>query len=313
MNYTFLRGFENALSFETNPLYAILQEAIYCERTASNWSAERIRTEHPEFDIKNDRPVFFTGEMIYRWMFDEYKILQPLKQTADLLTKYENWPQLYNKSILQTNTVPCAAAIYYNDMYVQRTLSEETAKNIHGIKLWITSEYEHNGLRADGEKVLSHLLDMLHKQTCQQENQRDRILLVTRPQNRKIIESTLFVHCPDKVHSTVSERNKTVSVIALLLFIMQENTNQSEVKHSTPLPCRLGIHKWKNYGEIVKIAWKEPGFVPSTTQKIEKYVYSERECLRCGMRLRRLFAPNRDGTQAAIGWEKTTNDTKSSS
>jgi hypothetical protein len=47
-------------------------------------------------------------------------------------------------------------------MYVERTFSEETARNIRGIKLWVTNEYEHNGLRADGEKVLGSLLAMLH-------------------------------------------------------------------------------------------------------------------------------------------------------
>jgi len=98
-----------------------------------------------------------------------------------------------------------------------------------------------------------------------------------------------------------------------LLFIMERDTGQSEKRRSIPLVCRLGMHKWKDYGEIAKITWKEPGFVPSTTEKIEKYVYSERQCLRCGIRLKRIFAPNRDGTQAAIGWEKVTNETASSS
>jgi hypothetical protein len=58
--------------------------------------------------------------------------------------------------------VPCAAVIYYNDMYVEREFSEETARNIRGIKLWVTDEYEHDGLRLDGEKVLGRLLNMLH-------------------------------------------------------------------------------------------------------------------------------------------------------
>jgi hypothetical protein len=71
----------------------------------------------------------------------------------------------------------------------------------------------------------------------------------------------------------------------------------------TSLLCRLGLHKWKNYGEIVKISWKEPGFVPSTTTKIEKYVQSERMCLRCGIKEKRIYAGNPDGSQAAIGWE----------
>ena len=164
MSYAFLRGFENSLSFETNPIYAILHESIYCEQAGSNWSAHRLRQERPEFEISRDRPVCFTGEMVYPWMFDEYRYLRPLKEAAEILAKYDGWPRLYDKSVLQSNAVPCAAAVYYNDMYVERTLSEETAKNIRGIKLWVTSEYEHNGLRADGEKVLGHLLSMLHNE-----------------------------------------------------------------------------------------------------------------------------------------------------
>jgi len=155
-----LGGFENFLSFETNPIYAILQEPIYCEEIASNWSAERVRSEYPEFEITRDKPLFFAGEMVYPWMFVEYKYLRPLKEATGILAKHDSWPRLYDKSVLQSNTVPCAAVIYYNDMYVERTLSEEAAKNIRGVKLWVTSEYEHDGLRVDGEKVLGHLLSI---------------------------------------------------------------------------------------------------------------------------------------------------------
>jgi pimeloyl-ACP methyl ester carboxylesterase len=162
IGYTFLRGFENSLRFETNPIYAILHESIYCEGVASNWSAERVRKEYPEFELTVDQPVFFTGEMVYPWMFDEYKYLRPLKEAAEILAAYEGWVHLYDKSVLQSNSVPCIAVMYYNDMYVERTLSEETARNIRGIKLWVTNEYEHDALRADGEKLLGRLLGMLH-------------------------------------------------------------------------------------------------------------------------------------------------------
>jgi pimeloyl-ACP methyl ester carboxylesterase len=162
IGYTFLRDFENSLWFETNPIYAILHESIYCEEAASNWSAERVRSKYPEFEITSNQPVLFTGEMVYSWMFDEYKYLRPLKEAAKILATYDHWPRLYDKSVLQSNSVPCAAVIYYNDMYVERTFSEETARNIRGIKLWVTNEYEHNGLRVDGERVLGRLLGMLH-------------------------------------------------------------------------------------------------------------------------------------------------------
>jgi pimeloyl-ACP methyl ester carboxylesterase len=161
LSYTFLRGMENIQPFDTNPIYAILHESIYCQETASNWSAERVRNEYPEFELSPVRRVLFTGEMIYPWMFDEYACLQSMKETAHLLAEYAGWPRLYDIPVLQANTVPCVAAVYYNDMYVERQYSEETAHNIRGIKTWVTSEYEHNGLRADGEKVLGHLMALL--------------------------------------------------------------------------------------------------------------------------------------------------------
>lgn len=41
-------------------------------------------------------------------------------------------------------------------------LSKETASQIAGIRLWITNEFMHSGLRDDGNKVLDHLLGMLN-------------------------------------------------------------------------------------------------------------------------------------------------------
>lgn len=162
LSYVFLRHFEAAQNFETNPIFAILHEAIYCQAFASQWSAERVRAEYPQFEPDPDRQVLFTGEMIYPWMFDEYPQLQPLKAAAELLAADADWPLLYDINTLRANRVPCVAAVYYNDMYVERAYSEETAANIGGIKLWITNQYEHNALRADGEAVLDRLLGMLH-------------------------------------------------------------------------------------------------------------------------------------------------------
>jgi len=162
MNYVFLRELENAQNFETNPIFAVLHEAIYCQHTASRWAAERIRAEFPEFELSPDRPVLFTGEMIYPWMFDEYQRLRLLKPAAEILADFDGWPPLYDLEVLRANSVPCAATIYYNDMYVNRVFAEETAQTIRGTRIWITDEYEHNALRADGEVVLDRLLEMLH-------------------------------------------------------------------------------------------------------------------------------------------------------
>ena len=161
LNLSFLRGIEELQSYETNPIYALLHEPIYCEGFASNWSAERVLAEYPEFSLQKDGPVLFTGEMIYPWMFDEYRFLQPLKEAAEILAAYEEWPQLYDLDQLRNNIVPCVATVYYDDMYVERGFSEETARLIKGTHIWVTNEYVHSGLRLSGERILDRLLSML--------------------------------------------------------------------------------------------------------------------------------------------------------
>jgi len=65
----------------------------------------------------------------------------------------------------------------------------------------------------------------------------------------------------------------------------------------------LGFHRWRDYGERVLLIWKEPGLLPGTKQERRKHVFSERECLWCGIKEKRKFSENVDGTLAAAGWE----------
>jgi pimeloyl-ACP methyl ester carboxylesterase len=164
LSYNFLRNVDRMMSYNSNPIYSLLHEAIYCQNSASNWSAERVLNQFPQFQADH-RPTFFTGEMIFPWMFDEYECLKPLKEAAQLLATYDQWPKLYDVGVLRRNTVPCVATIYYNDMYVDRRFAEETADNIHGMKLWITNQYEHDAIRQDGERVLDRLLAILDDPT----------------------------------------------------------------------------------------------------------------------------------------------------
>lgn len=163
LSYSFLRAVENATHFDTNPIYSILHEACYAQGAATNWAAERVRSEFPRFDPLAEGPPWFTGEMVYPWMFDEYAALRPLKEAAELLARKSDWPPLYDRAVLLENRVPCAAAVYFDDMYVVREWSEECARAIGGCKAWITNEYEHNALRADGERVLDRLLERLRE------------------------------------------------------------------------------------------------------------------------------------------------------
>ena len=99
--------------------------------------------------------------MIYPWMFDEYKHLRPLKDTVEILARHDNWSSLYDHGTLASNTVPCAAVVYYEDMCVAREFSLETAESIGNMKVWITNEYEHDASRVDGNRVVGRLLDMI--------------------------------------------------------------------------------------------------------------------------------------------------------
>jgi pimeloyl-ACP methyl ester carboxylesterase len=152
----FLRELDHSLPFDPAPIYALLHEAIYAQGEATRWSAQRVLAEFPEFALDGDGPFFFTGEMVYPWQFDEYRELRPLKGAAELLAEFEDWQPLYNVERLRANEVPVAAAVYENDMYVEREFSLETAETI-GAKTWVTSQYEHDGLRSRGKEVLGHL------------------------------------------------------------------------------------------------------------------------------------------------------------
>ena len=160
LSWNFLFHLEQLQAFDTNPIFSLLHEACYAQESATRWSAQRLREEFPEFDPKAKETVFFTGEMIYPWMFDVYPQLQPLKEAAEILAQDDAWPRLYDVEKLRRNTVPVAAAVYYDDMYVHREFSEETARIVPNVKLWITNQYEHNGLRADGEAIVGRLLDL---------------------------------------------------------------------------------------------------------------------------------------------------------
>jgi pimeloyl-ACP methyl ester carboxylesterase len=161
MSWNFLHHLEHHQSFDTNPIFSVLHEACYTQQDASRWSAHRLRSEFPEFDPARRDPLFFTGEMIYPWMFEVYPQLMPLRGAAEILANDGSWPMLYDVDKLSRNRVPVAAAVYYDDMYVHREFSEETARVVPNMKLWVTNQYEHNGLRADGEAVVGRLLEMV--------------------------------------------------------------------------------------------------------------------------------------------------------
>jgi pimeloyl-ACP methyl ester carboxylesterase len=139
---------------ERNPLYAVIHEACYADGGATRWSAERTMPE----DFREDRTLL-TGEHVFPWTFEDDSRLAPLAEAAQILAEHD-WPRLYDADLLRQVDVPCAAAVYAEDAYVDRVFSEETARLLPGMRTWVTNELEHNGLRADGERVLDRLIGM---------------------------------------------------------------------------------------------------------------------------------------------------------
>jgi pimeloyl-ACP methyl ester carboxylesterase len=152
----FLRAVESGTTFATNPLYAALHEAIYCQGEASRWAAHRVRAEFPEF-APGAPDLLFTGEMIYPWMFETHGALRPLAAAAELLADRTDWPPLYDAAALGTCDARVAAVIYHDDMYVDAGGSLQTAAAVRGLRAWVTNEYEHDGAE-QGERVLDRLV-----------------------------------------------------------------------------------------------------------------------------------------------------------
>jgi pimeloyl-ACP methyl ester carboxylesterase len=157
-SYAFLRRLLGLSPFVGNPIFAVLHEAIYAQEEATEWAAQRALDELRAAGALVE--PWLTGEMVLRDVY-ELAPLKPLRPVAERLAEVDDWPRLYDPSRLARNDVPVAAIAYADDMYVPLAYSRETAERVRGLHLWITNEYEHDGLRRDGARILGRLLDLL--------------------------------------------------------------------------------------------------------------------------------------------------------
>ncbi|MEN8783987.1 MAG: alpha/beta fold hydrolase [Akkermansiaceae bacterium] len=159
ISQTFKVGLQAAVRFDTNPIFAILHEAIYAQGAASGWACDAVQKEKYHHFADYDDFLFY-GEMIFPWMFDEISELRGMKEAANLLAKKSDWPPLYDPEVLRGNTVPVACAVYADDMFVNMKFSRETVEAVANMKAFYSSEYEHCGLRVGGEHLFSRLIDL---------------------------------------------------------------------------------------------------------------------------------------------------------
>ncbi|MGG5172617.1 alpha/beta fold hydrolase [Pseudarthrobacter sp. J1738] len=159
----FLSQVSAQVSRAANPLYALMHESIYGQGSATNWAAWRVLNEFPQFRPDAADPLF-TGEMVYPWYFEQDPALVPLADVAQAIAQVNDWPALYNTDQLAKNTVPVAAAVYEDDIYVDKNLSLVTASAVQGLQTWVTDEFHHDGIADDGEGIFRRLLAMTREQ-----------------------------------------------------------------------------------------------------------------------------------------------------
>ncbi|KAL3418987.1 Proline iminopeptidase 1 [Phlyctema vagabunda] len=162
-----LSALESSLTIDDTVIYAILHESIYCEGTASRWAADRVGKALKEFQWLSPTPssptavratpLYWSGEMIYPFMFENSRELERIRPAAEILAEYSEWPPLYDEWQLARNEVPVYAATYLEDMYVDFGLAQETAKKVKNCKQFITNIIYHDGARTKNEEVMKQL------------------------------------------------------------------------------------------------------------------------------------------------------------
>ena len=150
----FLHDVDAAGQFPRNPLYAAIHEACYADGCATRWSAERLlprgvrrpRALHRRARLPVDVRGLLGARAAPRGGRDPGRTWSGRASTTP--------------SSCGRNEVPAAAAVYAEDMYVERAFSEETAARVRGLRPWVTNEYQHDGLRAEGDRILGRLIDL---------------------------------------------------------------------------------------------------------------------------------------------------------
>jgi len=135
---------------------------------------------NPEFDYKvtsksdTEDPVLFFGEMVFPWMADDYSELSGygMKSLSQSIATKSDWLPLFDafnmRAALGAGNIgmtksKAASATYYSDMYVDFDCAMKLIKRgepLENVKVWVTNEYQHSGLRDDGAHIVSKLVQM---------------------------------------------------------------------------------------------------------------------------------------------------------
>lgn len=154
----FLMSVLERTSTAANPLYWTLQEFIYADGMTKpiGWAAEHEKASRAAFGT-SERPLLFTGEACFPWMFAQMPELKPFEAAVSLLMEDDQFDRIYDQVRLAANEVPLQAAVYFDDMYVDSGLQLDTLSRVGASHAWVTNKFEHDGLH--GDAVFKHLFE----------------------------------------------------------------------------------------------------------------------------------------------------------
>ena len=194
----FLKSMDASQGFEGHPIYFWMHESIYANggplssssgtAAANNcptaWAAHRAYQDlvetHPEiWDYRTTSraldddtvPTLWFGEMVFPWMADgDYAEVSGfgVQSVAHAIAAKTDWTPLWNtdhmRHVLESGTSRAAAAVYYDDFYVDfdcsMKLLQDNGPLARGCHVYVTNEYQHSGLRDDGAKIFAKLHGM---------------------------------------------------------------------------------------------------------------------------------------------------------
>lgn len=160
---TFLEAVYQQVSRATNPLYLVLHESIYAQPGAqpTDWAAQRVLAEYPDFNPKKSDTPLLTGEMCFDWYTELDPVLQSMARATDMIAAYSNWGPLYDLEQLHQNTVPVAALVYTDDVFVERNLSMASAQQVANLQVWESDQWHHDGIGEAGAEIFKRLHSMI--------------------------------------------------------------------------------------------------------------------------------------------------------
>src|SRR5699024_6724435 len=127
------------------------------------WAAQRVLTEHPDFDPKKTATPLLTGEMCFDWYTELDPALQPMAEATEILAQYTHWGPLYDLDQLAKNSVPVAALVHAYNVMVVHNINVPSPKQINSLQIYESVAWHHDGIGEAGADIFLRIIDMIKR------------------------------------------------------------------------------------------------------------------------------------------------------